>query len=254
MTFDSSFAFLGSIIILIALLYLLIMRLRLFSNYRKEYLSTRGGQHLSIIKSSLPNLQNRIKQLKSKIKQKQAELDQILGKQRSDFEQYLAEQIVEKKLINVPGIGKILRDDIVTYCFDGSISSLLEAHRLRGIGPEKHYNIREFVNQAEDDISKRITTRFPGRDNIEAKYETRIRTLRNIISKLSSELRPLEKLYTIASDEKSKLDTINVMDFVKASKGNSDSSRRVTAFINGVFAEWEKMPDWFRTLVSEFGE
>ncbi len=137
MTFDSPFGLFCSIFILIALLYLLITRLRLLSNYRREYLSTRGAHHLSIIKSTLRNLQNRIKQLKSKITQKQGELDQILGKQQSDFEQYLAGQIVEKKLINVPGIGKILRDDIITYCFDGTISSLLEAHRLRGIGPEK---------------------------------------------------------------------------------------------------------------------
>ncbi len=230
------------------------MRLRLLSSYRKEYLATRGTQHLTMMKSTLPNLQKRIKQLKSKITQQQAELDQILGKQQSDFEQYLGQQIVEKKLINVPGIGNSLRDDIITYCFDGTISSLLEANRLSGIGPEKYFNIRVFVDEVELDISKKVTTRFSGRANIEAKYETRIKTLQNIVRKLSSELRPLEKLYTIANDEKSKLETINVMDFVKASKGNSDSSRRVTEFINGVFAEWDKMPDWFRTLVGEFGE
>ena len=254
MTFDSSFALFCSIIILIALLYLLIMRLRLLSNYRKEYLSTRGAHHLSIIKSALPNLEHKKKQLKSKITQKQSVLDQILFKQQSDFEQHLAEQIVEKKLINVPGIGKILRDDIITYCFDGTVSSLLEANRLRGIGPEKYLNIYVFADDVELDISKKITTRFPGRANIEAKYETRIKTLRNIISKLSSELRPLEKLYATANDEKLKLGTIKVMDFVKASKGDSNSSQQVTKFINGVFAEWDKIPDWFRTLVSKFGE
>jgi hypothetical protein len=254
MTFILPFGLGCSIIILIALLYVLIMRLRLLSNYRKEYLATRGTQHLTMMKSTLPNLQKRIKQLKSKITQQQAELDQILGKQQSDFEQYLGEQIVEKKLINVPGIGNSLRDDIITYCFDGSISSLLEAQHLRGIGPEKYYNIREFIAQTELDVSKKITTHFPGRANIEAKYETRIKTLRNFINKLSSELRPLERLHTIANDEKSKLETIKVMDFVKASKGNSDASQRVTEFINGVFTEWEKMPDWFRTLVGEFGE
>ena len=207
-----------------------------------------------MIKSALPNLENKKKQLKSKITQKQTELNEILLKQESDFEQHLAEQIVEKKLINVPGIGKILRDDIITNCFDGTISSLLKANHLKGIGPEKYVNIYEFVGKVELYISEKITTRFPGKANIEAKYETSIKALRNIISKLSSELRPLEELYTTANDEKLKLGTINVMDFVKASKGDSNSSQQVTKFINGVFTEWDKMPDWFKILIRKFGE
>lgn len=64
----------------------------------------------------------------------------------------------------------------------------------------------------------------------------------------------MREVKEVASNEVDRLNRVTVTHFKRAYQGDKEASKIVNEYIHGVFPEWAPMPEWFKTLISEFNE
>jgi biopolymer transport protein ExbB/TolQ len=231
----------------------ILARSRLVSRTRRDYEQARGTQHLRQIRDSLEILNKKLKSLEQEKQKLNSSLRRVEPERRDRLSRALCRRIVETQLTEVDGIGPTLRDRIISYCFDGTLDSLLDAYLVHGVGQQKQWAIQRWVAQRKRELPARMSQDFPGKKRINAEYNRLRQNLEKKLREAEEKLEAMRQLQTAATAEEERLSRVTAAHFLQAHQQDTEASEAVDQYLQGTFAEWASMPDWFRTLISEYG-
>jgi len=220
----------------------------------KDYRLCRGTQHLKQIRASLKILKQKIKDLVSQKNHLEKSIEENITLKVSKLRKALVTHLVETELDSVDGIGSKLKSAIIRTCFDGTLQSLHRVQgRVYGIGDSKQWALLQWAKGIELRLPGLLVNDFPGREKINEEHAKKDNELKNELEKINKELGSLSDLKNIATSVEERLGKIRPRHFTSAYKDNKESSAFVNEYIKGAFPEWAPMPNWFKTLISEYG-
>ena len=249
---------LASISVLLVVLVILalpaILRLlRLASRARRDYQRARGTQQLRQIRNSLKILRRRLRSLEQEKLRLSCTLRELEQERTEELSRALQRHLVEARLTEIDGIGPKLQDQIIRYSFDGSLRSLRGAYRVRGVGQQKQWALQHWAEQRERELPHLMKQSFPNKKRINNEYNRKERDITKSLKDVEGKIDSMKQLRGLASAEEERLSEVKVVHFRQAHKQNKEASKAVDQYLQGAFAEWEPMPSWFKTLISEYG-
>jgi len=213
----------------------------------------RGSMHLRQICNSLKILNKNITNLEKEKQKSEKDLHKLNQRTSERLLNALTHHIVETRLSEIEGIGPILRDRIIVNCFDGTLGSLRRTYSLEGIGEKKLQAISRWVEKVEHDIPSLLKNDFPDKMTIIEECKRDEREIIERLRKIEERIAPMYEIKKKAVEEKDRLSVVGISHFRKSYQLNKEASEMVNEYLKGVFAEWEPMPMWFKTLISEYG-
>ena len=243
-------------IILVTFLILspkMIYKFKIYNRSRSDYLQARGTYHLQQIKIPLRKLKERINKLKSEESQLIAQIKNLREERSAKLLEALTRFVVQNQFTNVKGIGPTLRARILAHCFDGTLQSLKRANAVRGIGGEKYYAICQWVKEVEYRLPDLLKDDFPNKNSIIEEYNQLGLSLNINLKNTRKEISESMELWISSLKAKDSLGKVKIVHFIKSYHFNKEASKIVNVYLQGIFPEWGKMPQWFKTLVSEYG-
>lgn len=217
----------------------------------QEFEQARGNQHLQLLISAREKFNVKIKSLRGKISQLEAKRQQIETTTHEDLRKKLEYHIVSTKIFEVPGIGKTLGESITRYIFNGKLTDLRYASRLQGIGESKQYAINNWIRKYEKEIPRRIKQDFPGKSKLLLVAAKRIFIINEEIEKLQDRKTTLEEKLNLIQPWIDKFGKVSQEDFVNARLDRQNNHEEIVLFINGIYGEWEPIPEWFTDVLNE---
>lgn len=240
-------------LILILLLPLMEFRLKLWLKARSDYKTARGTMHLKLLKRCLINLRLKIKETKNNLENLIAHREELITARQKELKAAATVHLVDLEFTNIPGIGQVLKDRVMRRCFDGTLESLRRAWTVYGIGEERAHAINVWVNQAQRKLPLILEGEFPGKERINKKYEQLEKEINQRIVDIEILLKNMLKLEENSINELTLLEKVKVFTFLKSYKGDVDASNAATNYLLGCFPEWGKIPEWFKTLMENYG-
>ena len=243
----------GILLVLIPLVNMLEFQIRLRRRVRRDFLNARGTLHRRVIEGSLERLNKRISETEDEIKQVSMRRSRLRKEKERELETALTTQIVNSELTMIPGIGSVLKDRIISQCFNGTLESLHQADNIQGIGEEKRQAIYKWVKRTRAKMPQLLLEDFPEKSKILMKYADFDKKMEQTLKTNNVELQTLQKLREEANTALYSLKRVSQQTFLGAYKGGGEAAKMVTQYLIGVYPEWERSPAWFKTLMEEYG-
>ena len=240
------------LIVLLALAPTIEYQFKLRKRTKVDYMNARGTMLRNIVRNCLVNLNRNISDLESNIRQLKSRTTKLSRQKDKELEVKLTTHIVIRELDKIPGIGRVLTDRIMRLCFDGTLNSLNYIGNIQGIGEEKSYAIRRWVSNTRRKMPQLLRTDIPGKSQIVTKFAVLDRDLEGELKAHDSELANRLHLRNEAVEALDPLESVDASVFLNAHKGDVSSSETVSCYFVGVFPEWRRMPEWFKTLVETY--
>jgi hypothetical protein len=159
--------------------------------------------------------------------------------------------IFERYITEIPGIGDKLKGQLKTKVFRKQLSDLRSASALiNGIGDNRQDLINNWIRSWENKIPILIEEQFYGKDKIEKQFQPKILEKNKEIQKLKNELITVQTKISRINKHISTLNDITVNDFKNAIVDHDHKNEKLDAYSQGLFPEWEPIPDWFIELIS----
>jgi hypothetical protein len=243
--------------LLFAATYHLLLETLYISRVRKrarhDYRAARGTQHLRQLRASLTVLQKSMRAREARMRDKERQLDLLKRKRSVELRSALSRHLVENRLTEIHGIGPRLSRRIVGSCFRGNLRDLRSAHRVKGIGPTHHRAIMAWVSVMEAQLPRLLEGNFPGKQRVMGKYAGEERSLQEAVEREQEALNEEKSLHETANGAIQRLQKIKPAHFRQALQRRSLKSPVPAWYLLGVFPAWEPMPEWFETLLGEYG-
>lgn len=241
-----------AVIVLLAFLPRMVEQYRIMAKAKADYARSRGTYHLRQIRAAITKHELALRPYIQENNRLTQELDALNKEQTKEFERTLTMQLVNNLSLEVPGIGTKLKDRIIATCFDGSLESLLRAQQyVPGIGKQKEYAIRVWVNNLQHQMPQLVASDFVGKREIQTKYEKKHRELSSRKRELAKIIKSRQKLISYAKQKIEPLEAVTRMVFGRALRGDSKASDAVAKYTIGAFAEWEPLPVWFSDIMKD---
>lgn len=219
-----------------------------------DYENARGTAHLRLltqIRSRLQNMSGRLNAQMSPIKSRLLLLEQ--NKQAS-LRMTLERAIATEHLQEAPGIGPSLRQSLLTFAFRNSIKDLRYAqNRVPGIGPSRQATLNWWVDYYEQLIPQLLERDFTGKQQVVQAYEEKSKEPRAQLERLAQQQKGLEERFVVVNEKIHSLETVTVQDFYKALQNPAEANPKLEYYLRGIFAAWEPVPNWLKTLYAEVG-
>lgn len=216
-----------------------------------DYRMARGTMHQKQIRACLKVLDRDIRNTQMEKQKLENRIRKLNQKRSEKILKALSRHLVETRLTEVEGIGQILKERIINYCFDGTLGSLRRAYNLEGIGKKKAKAISKWISKLEREIPHLLKDDFPGKRNIITECENKERELKERQSEIQARISHMNEIRKKASAEKDRLGRVGIFHFIRSYQSNEDASGLVNHYLEGVYPEWEPMPLWFKILISE---
>jgi len=253
--YNPKFLIINSIIICFLILIGLSKNIPLYIHVYKDYNFARGTQHLKQIQHSISVLNRRIKDREKEKRSLNQQIDDLKNNRSKELSKALTKHIVETRLKEVRGIGQNLYSAIIYNCFDGTLQSLKYAYgKVYGIGDEKQFAISAWVNAVQRQFPTLLQRDFPRKNEINTQYDAQDRKVRENLKKVTHILTEMYDIRKISITEAEKLKNVKIYDFLKAYNKNSQVTKKVNEYLLGAFPEWGNVPNWFKTLITEYGD
>jgi predicted transcriptional regulator len=246
----------GIVIIFLFIIFVypsILRQYKLFSRARRDYQLARGSMHLRQIRNSLKILNKNITNLEKEKQKLEKDLHKLNQRISEKLLNALSHHLVVTRLSEIEGIGPILRERIILNCFDGTLGSLRRAYGIERIGHKKLQAISRWVDDVERNIPHLLKNDFPNKRTIIEECERDEREINEQLKKIEERIAPMNEIKKKALEEKDRLSIVGISHFRKSYQSNYEASELVNQYLNGVFPEWEPMPIWFKTLISEYG-
>lgn len=250
----------GSFLILVVALILVVLLVpsmiytsRLRKKSKHHYRIARGTLHKRQLHSSLSNLQREIRSLRIKIGRIERQLTTLEGNRYSELRSALCRYLVNNRLKEVKGIGPELSRRIVHSCFRGRLGDLGRARHITGVGPTRQRAINRWITRYERDLPLLLEEEFPGKARLEAKYEDQERKLKRTLDTMRSDLEQRLALFRAGQTAFKRLSAVRLSHFTRALSGKPSDSPVPEWYFAGVYPPWESAPEWFVTLLENYG-
>jgi hypothetical protein len=216
----------------------------------QDYQNARGTAHLKLLQQGRNRLQSRLVEVEKKIKAGQKTLDMLAKQEREQLKLALERHIVQTYL-NIPGIGARLRDSLIYLVNQGRLHDLTRASlMIKGIGEARQAAINAWLRQWEERIPELLEKDFPEKNKIVKDIASRREKAQAEMSEASIEKEALTGLLYPVDKEILRLKRVKVKHFSHAMLGPGETNYDLNHYIQGVFAEWEPMPEWFKQMLS----
>ena len=217
-----------------------------------DYRSSRGTEHKEMIERSMRNLNAWIFRMDNDIRKKRSEISGLQNSMNVELKRELSTHIVQKQLQDIRGVGQLTRDMILSQCFNGDIRSLLNAHRVKGVGVKTQSSISDWVYSTERKIPILLKGEFPGKSKIIGKYDYQIERRKKQYASLEKSLRSVRPLQNKGLTHLNDLSGVTESSFIQSYMA-PEPSDLIVRYISGIFPEWEEPPNWYRALVETYG-
>lgn len=249
----------GYVVLMAAIVIALLMPrvisvLRLCRRAAHDYRVARGTQHLKQLEGPFSKLEREIRATQNETRTIKRKLDDLAGQREEELRKTLCTYLVTHRLTEVEGIGPRLQQRVVRYCFRGDLRDLRRVERVSGVGPTRQAAVMRWVRARERELPQLMKGPFPGKETVEKTYRARTGPLERRLDQARATLEEKQKLRDSARKSIDKLKSVQVSHFRKALRGHSPSEPPVPNwYLKGVHPAWESPPEWFTTLLSEYG-
>lgn len=216
-----------------------------------DYRNSRGCAHRRLLEKATAQLTAESQRNEMHLKTLRARQGDLQSRFRTELMAALQHSIASSRLTEVEGIGYALQQRILESVFRGSLSDLNNAYLVQGIGETRQAAIRRWVHSYEMRLTSLLQEDFPGKGDILDKYAGQNKAVSEeirILERRQHRIRPLEQR---GNQELWRLPQVSERDFVRARVSRNAQSADVDFFVQGVFAEWEPVPQWFNDLLWE---
>jgi len=110
-----------------------------------------------------------------------------------------------------------------------------------------------WVYAREKEFPHLLAKHFPGKQHVLSKYAEQEASLQKVLESECTALDDEKLLYEKAYAAASRLRTVKLSHFRKALQRNRKKSPVSAWYFIGVYPPWAPMPEWFKTLLSEYG-
>lgn len=216
----------------------------------QEYLAARGTSHLKILRAADAELRTKYNELDIKKQQAKIELDKLKEKLNKDLQLELENFIVRNYLTQVPGIGKQLSQKIIRQVFRGHLDDLRKASTIvQGIGENKQQMINRWISKYQRMNPKSFVPPHPEREKIVIEGEKEISKQRKKIEDLKQQKAIIAEKINVLTGAIKELSETKEVDFLQARLSAENATKKVEKYQNGVFSEWEPIPEWFKEAI-----
>ena len=248
-----------TIIIIVTLFTLFILpiilyKLKILAKARRDYRAARGTFHLEQLEKSHKQLKKALKKSEKELLNQKRQLVMLENEKSARLKKAMTTHLVITRLTEIDGIGPILRDRIISQCFNGTLKSLAKARYIQGIGNEKMWAIKNWINRVQSQLPQLMTGYFPEKARIENEFHSKIKKLQSEMIEAATSIGHLNKLRKYATDEIERLRKVTTFQFYKSHQGKNRASKAVNEYLKGSFPEWGRMPEWFEILIKNYGE
>lgn len=226
---------------------------KIYNRARSDYLQARGTYHLRQIKISLRRLKEKINILKIEEDELIAKIKNLKEERSRKLLEALSSFLVQGQFIDIRGVGPTLRQRIISHCFDGTIQSLKRANAVRGIGGEKYYAVCQWVSAVESKLPDLLKDDFPNKNSIIEEYNQQGLQINAKLRNIKKEISELISLREASLKAKANLEKVKITSFIKSYRLSEEDSMNVNEYLQGIFPEWGKIPQWYKILISQYG-
>lgn len=220
----------------------------------RQYERARGTAHRRLLEQAQQRRQGDSERLLQRIRMAEREKKRLRQEQQEALERALAAWIVDERLSQARGIGDQLAYEIRQTVFRGRLEDLYRASQeVTGVGPQRQQAINRWIQYYQKQFDDLLERPFPGKTRIKQHYREKIEAEERKIEQMREQLEPIQSSLAELKARLEPLERVSVEDFVAALGNNEAGSfaeSEVELYVQGVFAEWETPPDWFRRLVS----
>jgi hypothetical protein len=245
----------GGCVVTISLILAFVPKLvevaRIKEKANADFERCRGTHHARELRAAIDKHELALGRLMQEKRRIVAELDALAQSEAQEMERVVTLQLLNGSFLEVPGIGPRLKERIVHACFNGSLESLLRSQHVHGIGAEKAYAIRTWVQNMQRRLPQLVKGDFSGKDEIRAKYEVRKKELTASHGRVEKAIAPRERVIKLAYSALEPLESITSSTFRQALNGDRRAAEKIATHNVGAFAEWEAIPQWFSDVMKE---
>ncbi len=218
---------------------------------QKEYQEARGTTHKHLLQRALQQYRQARQNADRSIHNLKNELTVLHQQQEIKFRRLLAQHLVTTRLQEIHGIGPKRSAIIQKRVFRDRLTDLYRARELPEITPEIQAGINKWIHHYESQFSTLLQGDFPGKDAIKVAYEQQLKERQEKIKKAQESTHLFASKEAKINEELNWLNQVRSKDFYQALRNPTQSNKKTDRYMQGVFAEWEPIPDWFREILSE---
>ena len=122
---------------------------------------------------------------------------------------------------------------------------------VQGVGYNRQAAINAWIRTYEQQVPILLQGNFPGKSAVVKTYAANIATTKAQINQSEKRHKDLGECIGLIQQEITKLEAVTVKDFRAALENPAAYQVKIEAYQNGVFPEWEPIPDWFKALFVE---
>lgn len=214
---------------------------------RSAYKAARGTQHRMLLQAALRRLVQEQKANEQEISAIERQLQQLRRAENAELQTRLQHWIATAHLREVPGIGAKRYDQLMRHVFDGKLEDFYRAKdRVSGIGDKTQLALNAWVKHYKHRSAGMVQSDFPGKQAVVSAYAKQREPLLQQQTALKEDIADMHKAREPIKRELAWLNQVDFGTFRKTYKHvNADADR----YLLGVFAEWEEMPDWFKSVM-----
>lgn len=216
-----------------------------------EHENARGTAHLRMLREARRSAWKVSRDCTRDLHDARRTLGQLEQEREKQLRQALERHIAYTYLAQVSGIGPMLRDRIFFSVFRGHLRDLRRAHVVRGVGEERQWAINVWVREYEARIPTLLNGPFPGKDQTTRRFSGEKKALETKVEGLTARVANLEAQIARMSEAMEPLQGVGVKDFVRVLRDPTCTSEQIDRYLQGVFAEWEPVPDWFKEVAAQ---
>ena len=221
-------------------------QLKIRQQANNDYQQARGTAHKALLSVALKRIQQQQTDCRQNIHASQKKIGFLKNQWQPDLRQALTKYLVYERLQEIPNIGPQRKAIIIQSVFKGKLSDLYQANSVLGIGEKYQQNINRWVQYYEQRFEQLLQENFSGREKIDSSYRQAIEVEQQNITNQQSKINSLQKVCERIEQELNWLSSISAKEFYNVAKQPEKSISNINKYMQGVFAEWETIPDWFK--------
>lgn len=226
-------------------------QLKLRKQAQIDYGQARGTAHKALLQNAANSLRQQ-KDLQTDIVQSlRSEIVNLQENRDQKLKAALTNYLVQVRLTDIPGIGESRKADILRYIYRGQLTDLHSAHQVPGIGEQTQKAINQWIHANQQKFPQLLRENFPGREEVDSWYHQALSIKEQKIASAQEKIQTIQAQLDPIQVELQWLERVTAEDFYRALKQADAAPPRLDDYIQGVFAEWEAVPDWFRDALAK---
>jgi hypothetical protein len=216
-----------------------------------DYQQARGLEHLSLLRRGRAHLLARVASMNEDINACQTDLISLAKEEQALLQKALERQIITEHFNEIPGMPAQLQAGLKAFALKSHLADLKQASRkVPGIDDSQQFTINAWVSGWEQRLPALFQRDFLGKAAIQDDYAFRRSAKASQLETLRNGVARWNEISALTDAEIKTLSQVSANDLSLALLHPGNVYPAVEHFIQGIFGEWEPMPDWLQEMLS----